>query len=126
MTDHHHPESPSLEPATTSQQRYLRVLAQQTGQTCVPPKTRAEASAQIRRLKRAPQCTRTERLLDDRSVSHALATSTTTARRVPAPEFARPSRCGACGDLRDRGQQHAPADRPPAQGSFSAADLQLR
>lgn len=38
-------------PPTAKQLRYLRTLAQRVGQTFATPRTRAEASNQIRRLK---------------------------------------------------------------------------
>ena len=64
MTDHHHPESRSPQPPTINQQRELRRLAVQTGRTFTPPKTRAEASREISRLRGTSRSTRTERLLD--------------------------------------------------------------
>jgi hypothetical protein len=74
MTDHHHPESTRPEPPTPKQQRYLRVLAQRNRQTFVVPKTKAEASAEIRRLERSAPASRSDRTRDDRFVSRGLAT----------------------------------------------------
>ena len=45
----HHPHKPPQLP-TPKQQRYLRVLAEQTGTSFTPPKTKAEASQEIERL----------------------------------------------------------------------------
>ncbi len=42
---------PAHEPPTAKQQSYLRSLAQHTGTSFTPPKTRREASAEIKRLK---------------------------------------------------------------------------
>ena len=52
MTDHHHPEFPVPERdrPTQPQMRLLRSLAAQTGGTFAYPKTKAEASGEIRRL----------------------------------------------------------------------------
>jgi hypothetical protein len=55
MTEHHHPgfQVPERDRPTRAQLRYLRDLAMQSGQSFTPPKTKAEASDAIRRLKRA-------------------------------------------------------------------------
>jgi len=86
MTDHHHPESRRPEPPTPKQQRYLRTLAQRTRQTFVVPKTKAQASAEIRRLQRTQGASRTERRIDDRQVSHALATGAVASARIREDE----------------------------------------
>jgi len=88
MTDHHHPESQRPEPPTPKQQRYLRALAQRTRQTFVVPKTKAEASAEIRRLQRTRPASRIERTSDDRQVAAALATQAGDAARVRSDELA--------------------------------------
>jgi hypothetical protein len=41
----------SSKPPTAKQLAYLRTLAQRAGQTFISPRTRSEASAEIRRLK---------------------------------------------------------------------------
>jgi hypothetical protein len=86
MTKHHHPESRRDEPATPRQQRALRALAQQTGQTFVVPKTKGQASDQIDRLKRAKASTRVERRLEDRYVSRELATGSARSARIREDE----------------------------------------
>jgi hypothetical protein len=48
------------QPATSRQLTYLKALAERTGQTFSWPSTRAQASAEIARLKRTPGSTRTE------------------------------------------------------------------
>lgn len=55
MTDHHHPEPqvPERDRPTRAQQRCLRSLALQTGQSFAPPRTKTEASQEITRLQRA-------------------------------------------------------------------------
>ncbi len=60
---------------TPKQQRYLRALAQQTGRTFVPPKTRHEASEQIDRLKHATRATRSDRLVEREPVAHSRASA---------------------------------------------------
>ena len=51
----------SSEQPTSSQLRYLRVLAERTGTTFANPSTRREASSEIRRLESLPSLTRSER-----------------------------------------------------------------
>ena len=55
MTDHHHPESqvPERDRPTRAQLRCLRSLAMQTGQTFSMPRTKPQASQEIKRLQRA-------------------------------------------------------------------------
>ena len=52
------------QPPTARQLRYLRELAQRTGRTFVPPKTKHQASAAIGQLQAAPRSSRIERHLD--------------------------------------------------------------
>lgn len=47
---HHHPQ-PTPPGPTARQQRYLRLLAEQTGTSFTPPETRAQASREIERLR---------------------------------------------------------------------------
>jgi Protein of unknown function (DUF3072) len=88
MTDHHHPESQRPEPPTRKQQRYLRTLAQRTRQTFVVPRTKAQASAEIRRLERTQSASRAERRTDDRQVATALQAEAGGAARVREDELA--------------------------------------
>ncbi len=62
-----HPQPAPTAP-TSSQQRYLRQLAEQTGTSFTPPKTRAEASREIDRLKGRSRDARSERVRDRRAV----------------------------------------------------------
>ena len=84
MPNHHPPKPPQL--PTPKQQRYLRVLAQRTRQTFVVPRTKAEASAEIRRLQRIQNATRTECRVDDREVSHRLTTGAAKSARIREDE----------------------------------------
>jgi len=88
MTDHHHPESQRPEPPTLKQQRYLRQLAQRTGTTFAVPKTKAEASAEIRRLQRIPAESRIEQRSTDREVATAMVAQAGDAVRVCEDEVA--------------------------------------
>jgi hypothetical protein len=58
--NHHHPEAQMPDSPTHKQMNYLRTLAQRTGQTFATPRTKAEASSEIRRM-RAIQPGRTAR-----------------------------------------------------------------
>ena len=53
---------------------YLRALAERSGTTFAPPRTKAEASAEIARLKRRPRSAAFEAREDRREVSRRLAT----------------------------------------------------
>jgi hypothetical protein len=86
MTDHHHPESRRPEPPTPKQLRYLRTLAMRTGTTFVMPKTKAEASDQIRRLQRLTPTARPDRRREDRELHRALATGAATSARIREDE----------------------------------------
>ena len=63
---------PHLQPAPTAptprQQRYLRQLAEQTGTSFTPPKTKAEASREIDSLKRRGRDRRTDQARDRQAV----------------------------------------------------------
>ena len=73
-------------PASAKQQRYLRQLAQRTRTTFAPPRTSAQASAEIRRLQRIANAHRGERAADDREVARELQTRTDDATRVHGHE----------------------------------------
>ena len=75
MTDHHHPGPRRPEPPTTKQQRELRRLAQSTGQSFVPPRTKGEASRAIARLRTAERSTRAERRLERQADMPAYGTA---------------------------------------------------
>src|SRR4051794_31604303 len=63
----HHPHAAAQRP-TRGQQRYLRVLAEQTGTSFTPPGTVAEASREIERLKGLQRSSRAERIREQRAV----------------------------------------------------------
>ena len=71
---------PNDDRPTGKQQRYLRSLAEQTGTSFTAPRTKAEASQEIERLKKLGASPRHERDLDRRAVSERLATGTSAAR----------------------------------------------
>ncbi len=58
---------------TPKQLAYLRTLAEQTGTTFSPPKTKTQASQAISQLKRRVRSTGSERQQDRRAISRGLA-----------------------------------------------------
>ena len=73
-----------MEP-TAKQLAFLRALAQRTGETFVYPRTRTEASEEIRRLQRKPS-NRVERFLDRRDVTRDIHTGAGDATRFTDDE----------------------------------------
>jgi hypothetical protein len=67
---------------TAKQLGYLRTLADRTGQTFAYPRTCAQASAEIRRLKVAAPSTRLERELERREIADAIARGPENAAAV--------------------------------------------
>ncbi len=57
------------DPPSPKQQRYLRSLAEQTGTSFTPPRTKAEASREIERLKKLSASPRHERAEDRKALS---------------------------------------------------------
>ena len=95
----------SSKPPTAKQLAYLRALSERVGQTFAMPRTRQEASAEIRRLKAAPVETRLERRI-----------SATRSRMRSAPERRTASgshgtKSAAMAHLRPGGSGHDDADR---------------
>src|SRR5437763_10605430 len=72
VLDPNHPEE-AVEP-TAKQLAFLRALAQRTGETFAYPRTRAQASSEIRRLRQRKPSSRVERFLDRRDVSRDIHT----------------------------------------------------
>jgi len=62
---------PSNDKPSAKQQAYLRSLAQKTGTTFTPPKTRSEASREIDRLKALSSSPRHEHQTDRQAVQQA-------------------------------------------------------
>ena len=60
---------PNDDRPTGKQQRYLRSLAEQTGTSFAPPRTKAEASQEIERLKQLGASPRHERAEDRKAVA---------------------------------------------------------
>ena len=75
-----------MKPPTAAQLRYLRGLAAATGTTFTPPRTRAQASREIARLKALPVHSRSDRQRDLQAVQADLATRPHDAVRVRSGE----------------------------------------
>ena len=69
-----------MEP-TAKQLAFLRALAQRTGETFTSPRTRGEASSEIRRLQQRQPSSRVERFLDRRDVARDIQTGSGDAVR---------------------------------------------
>lgn len=72
----------SSKPPTAKQLAYLRALAERTGQTFAMPRTRQDASAEIRRLKAARAETRLERRIERGEIADAISTGAEDSVRV--------------------------------------------
>ena len=81
----HHPQ-PSSDRPTARQQRYLRSLAERTGTTFTPPKTKAEASREIDRLQRRTPDRRSDQARERKQVTADLQTGVDDAVRHQASE----------------------------------------
>ena len=68
-----HPLNAPLKP-TPGQQRFLRQLAEQTGTSFTPPKTKAEAHQEINRLLALKRDPRADRVREQRQVQADLQT----------------------------------------------------
>jgi hypothetical protein len=79
VLDPNHPEE-AVEP-TAKQLAFLRALAQRTGETFAYPRTRAQASNEIRRLQQRKPSSRVERFLDRRDVARDIQTGAGDAVR---------------------------------------------
>ena len=79
MLDPNHPEE-AVEP-TAKQLAFLRALVQRIGETFTYPRTRAEASSEIRRLQQRRPSSRVERFLDRRDVTRDMHTGAGDAAR---------------------------------------------
>jgi hypothetical protein len=75
-------------PAGPAQLRYLKNLADRTGQTFTYPHTSVEASREINRLKTAKASTRIERYVERKAIADQIATgSVHDATRVQEDEI---------------------------------------
>ena len=75
-----------MEP-TAKQLAYLRALAQRTGETFAYPRTRTQASNEIRRLQQRKPSTRLERFRDRRDTARDLQTGAGDAVRIRDDEI---------------------------------------
>lgn len=71
---------------TPKQLNYLRTLAQRTGQTFAWPETKAEASAEIKRLRGVKATPIADRTRERRDIQHAMATERGDAARHHADD----------------------------------------
>jgi len=71
---------PADDRPTAKQQNYLRSLAQKTGTSFTPPRTKAQAHQEIDRLKALAASPRHERQTDRKAVRQGLATATSATR----------------------------------------------
>lgn len=69
------------DPPTPNQQRYLRSLAEKTGTSVTPPRTKPEASREIERLKKLSASPRHERAEDRKAVVRARRGGSAAVRR---------------------------------------------
>jgi hypothetical protein len=67
---------------TAKQLAYLRALAQRTGQTFVTPRSRRNASAEIRRLRTTPTESHVERTIERSEIADAIAAGPHDSARV--------------------------------------------
>ncbi len=89
----HHPHPTPIRP-TAKQHRYLRQLAEQTGTSFTPPKTKAEATREIERLLSRGRDARGDQLRDRRTVQHDLQAGAGDAvRHQPAETTGYGSKC---------------------------------
>jgi len=72
---------------TAKQLSYLRTLAIRTGQTFTPPKTRADASREIQRLRATPPSGSGEQGRERRDIRDALSRGTGTSAPVHEDEI---------------------------------------
>jgi hypothetical protein len=83
------PKEPQMPAKPTSRQlNYLRVLANRTGQTFTNPKTSAEASVEIKRLKSARPSSRVEVRIERKQIADQIASGPDDAARVRDSEIA--------------------------------------
>ncbi len=82
------PKTTTAKPPTVKQLRYLRFLAQTTGTTFTPPKTRGDARDMIDQMKGRRRTPRAETTRERREVSYDMATKRGDAAKVQARELA--------------------------------------
>src|SRR3984885_5396903 len=111
------PKEPQMPSKPTSRQlNYLRILANRTGQTFTNPKTSAEASAEIKRLKSARPSSRVEVRIERKQIADQIATGPDDATRVRDSEIAGHGSTATWAQNRDQEPQptsDTPAPRRP-------------
>ncbi|MGI8559090.1 MAG: DUF3072 domain-containing protein [Solirubrobacteraceae bacterium] len=76
----------SSKPPTAKQLAYLRALAERAGQTFATPRTRRDASVEIRSLKAAPAESRLERRIERDAIADGIAAGPQDSARVTLAE----------------------------------------
>jgi hypothetical protein len=101
---------PTAHKPTARQLTYLKALAQRAGQTFSYPKTMADASAEINRLKQAQPSSRTERYVEHKLIADQIATGPLDAARVRDDEIS--GRGSSATWRRNRQQEPPPMEDP--------------
>src|SRR5664279_1806928 len=101
---------PNTRKPTRRQLAYLRSLAQRTGQTFAYPRTMAQASVEISRLKRTRPSSRTERYIERKLIADQIATGPSDAARVREDEIH--GRGSSATWVQNRPQEPAPVEDP--------------
>lgn len=96
---------------TPRQLRYLRSLAERTGQTFTYPRTFADASSEIDRLKAIRPESRTERRIERKQIADRIATGPEDAARVRDEEISGRGSSATWAHNRDR-EPRPSSDRP--------------
>ncbi len=81
------PRHPAEKRPSAKQLSYLRSLANRTGQTFAYPRTIAQASAEIRRLKAAAPSSRIERAVERKLIADAIARGPEDSSAVTSREI---------------------------------------
>jgi hypothetical protein len=111
-------------PATPKQLRYLKTLADRSGQTFTYPKTAADASREIHRLQTATPSTRTERYLERKAIADQIATGPVhDGARVQEHEI---SGHGSSATWTQNREQEPPSTEPAATATRNAPAVGAR
>jgi hypothetical protein len=93
---------------TRKQLNYLRILAQRTGQTFAYPRTAAQASREIRRLKSTPASSCTEVRIERKQIADAIAAGPADSTAVRVDEITGHGSTATWAHNRDREPAVAP------------------
>jgi hypothetical protein len=110
---------PTTSKPTARQLAYLKALAQRTGQTFTYPKTIADASAEIARLKGTPPSSRLERRIEHKLIADQIQSGAGDATRVREDEISGRGATASWAHTRGRStpdQTHAAAGKTPTVG----------